>query len=1478
MSEDMGIIPPTAKSPEPEPIAVAATHSLLDVLIERLYAGITRGPAINCTPGRSRQRADLQLLEAIPDVSGTAILRELMTGSGRWRKRITVEQLLDETGEDAPADEDKTIAAGKKKIGELKAVLRRLSTIADDAFQFQQDTGAHVLYLGYPLLSIPPSSLGFGKSPRVLAPLAFIPISVVAGKGSTPFVELSCAAAGAELVFMNEAVKVFLERQMGKKFPEFFEDEDGAEPARELAEICAAAATMLELPETPDLAEWPVLPVPDTADLPAGATILPSAVIGLFRLENQNMITDLQTLKGAKIYPPTVAPFLTLNVDLQDKSAESDTEGPAIVDSADQRHEQEFMVTLADPSQRQAVLMARSAKTLVVHGPPGTGKSQTIANIVGDYLARDRRVLVVCDKRTALDVVKNRLDHIGLGHLCAVVHDASRDRAALFKMARDRLDVLADTQPGESPEPRLKALNDELNLEQGKLREFLKALRLKGDAGSNFTELTGEWLRSSTANQASPFSGHNDGLSDITPEQLYQGRGVVEGVFRRGTDCQYELNPWRGKHGFTVQSFMSRNVAELRQALDHIVETAGEADSGRVADAPVLPAHADLGEEAARAEKLSALANALIQANSNSAVSVPSFSKAQVAAVGEAIAAVGENSKSLAVPLDAELRLGHNSAPRSLPEVSTDLGSIQQYLEKGLGLLGWFRFAVRAAAKAVTARYGLPLNEQSASRLKVYLTGLRSRILVQATASEYVQGVEVSPLMSDTHLSGLWNQLLATTTFLVQLDAAPGWESVAARYREQLAAGRSIETMSTELTAIHHDLLRRDTLLSAVKSAQLFNDEAILQLRSSIASGEMMLPIITEFKTSFERLDSLLRMEAEAGELPAPLGAAALAVAAAGFDGEAGWLHLVEPVMEGEIKRRLAGSPPLSAMDATAVRSSISRIQTMGDQKRKLAADWINWKWTDKQRTRLLAGTGSRLNSDGADLRRRLAIRGKNASRIRQVIQQGANPQGLQDPLFDLCPVWMASPETVAQLFPLEPVFDAVVFDEASQCRLEQGIGVLARGSQVIIAGDTRQLPPTRFFEAAVVSGAEGDLDSDDPDALFTSQQSDIEDLLTAALNIEVEQTFLEIHYRSSSSELIEFSNRAFYGGRLHALPARPDANIRQAPVRLHQIGGTYVKRQNEMEADHVVGLVREWLSKPEPPSIGIVTFNLTQKDLITDKLEEAALADETFGRLFEAARTRQGKGSFEGLFVKNLESVQGDERDVIILSCTYGPDTNGKFYRRFGPLALSGGERRLNVIITRARDVVEVVSSIPETEYMTLASAPDGTKPTGSWHFMDYLRYAREVSSSAGITGQQVLPDGDESANVPKPKPAAESKSSKVSRSQLTDTLAAHLLRQYQLNPVTYLGTEGFQIDMAFPAQSGDQAPSNGIQIDGSRYTKASDAAEWEVYQDGILKSRGWKPTGFWSPQIFRDSQGTIKAMAAEASPGKLAQDKTKS
>jgi hypothetical protein len=505
-----------------------------------------------------------------------------------------------------------------------------------------------------------------------------------------------------------------------------------------------------------------------------------------------------------------------------------------------------------------------------------------------------------------------------------------------------------------------------------------------------------------------------------------------------------------------------------------------------------------------------------------------------------------------------------------------------------------------------------------------------------------------------------------------------------------------------------------------------------------------------------------------------------------------------------------------------------------------------------RQKDRLLAATGSRLNGTGADLRRRLTIRGERAMRLRQVIAHGRSVEG-GDPLFELRPVWMASPETVAQLFAREPIFDVVIFDEASQCRLEEALPVLTRARRVVIAGDPKQLPPTRFFESAVATSTDDDAETEQE--LFDVQQSDVEDLLMASLNLQIDESYLDVHYRSRNGDLIGFSNEHFYGSRLQAIPGHPRNRMRYAPVTLYRAEGVYEKRRNEPEAQMVCKIVRDLLKRSEPPSIGIACFNLPQRDLIVETLEEWAEQDAEFAARLAEARERRGAGQSEALFVKNLENVQGDERDHIIISTTYGPDAAGKFRRNFGPLGTSGGGRRLNVLVTRARNEVHVITSIPKSAYASLPPVPSGSAPGGAWLLFAYLSFAEQLQAEYE-TAHRIL------ENTPPTERASVSPHPSKTPSQFARALAERLRVEQNLGSDVHWGNDGFCVDLAMHHPTRAEDVTVGVLCDTTRFAGSEDPVEWDVFRTAVHESQGWKLHRIWTPHFFRDPAGSMRAV----------------
>ena len=594
--------------------------------------------------------------------------------------------------------------------------------------------------------------------------------------------------------------------------------------------------------------------------------------------------------------------------------------------------------------------------------------------------------------------------------------------------------------------------------------------------------------------------------------------------------------------------------------------------------------------------------------------------------------------------------------------------------------------------------------------------------------------------------------------------------------------------------------------------------------------------------------------------------------------------------LAGEISARLAADPNLQSVDGHQLETAFNRYRELDEVKRKLTRAAILHRWTSRQQERLLVAHPSqdeparRGPGPPPDAPRRAALR------LRQMIARGADTEG-GDPLFDICPVWLCSPETVAQAFPLKAVFDVIVFDEASQMRLEESLPVLVRGKRVVIAGDPRQLPPTRFFESAVAASEDDDAESDQE--LFEQQQGEVEDLLAAALGLDIQQCYLDVHYRSRHADLIAFSNEHFYGSRLQPIPGHPSNNgDPHPPVELEHVGGVYDRRRNEVEAGRIVEIVSELLSRKVPPSIGIACFNIVQRDLIAEKLDELAADDLAFAKRLEKSRERQGEGSFEGLFIKNLENVQGDERDYILISTTYGPDRAGKFYRRFGPLGRAGGGRRLNVLVTRAREKVHIVTSIPPEAYRTLPELESGQAPGGTWLLLAYLKFAESLQRAASMplaasqlptpaiaptsgyrrpfqraTPRFPLPCALSGAASPSesPQPAHVNILPAKSPSAFAQALAHRLAADHGVGSDVHWGNEGFCVDLALrdPPASAVEV-TIGVLCDAARFAAADDPMQWDIFRTGILESQGWKLHRLWTPHFFRDPEGVTRAVVA--------------
>ncbi|MBX9244991.1 hypothetical protein ICW40_09230 [Actinotalea ferrariae] len=424
----------------------------------------------------------------------------------------------------------------------------------------------------------------------------------------------------------------------------------------------------------------------------------------------------------------------------------------------------------------------------------------------------------------------------------------------------------------------------------------------------------------------------------------------------------------------------------------------------------------------------------------------------------------------------------------------------------------------------------------------------------------------------------------------------------------------------------------------------------------------------------------------------------------------------------------------------------------------------------------------------------------------------------------EVTPCLLMSPSSVARFLPPEGIgFDVVVFDEASQIRVAEAVGAMGRGASVIVVGDSKQMPPTSMFAASAG-------DDDETVVEDVTVPADMESILGEAKESRLPSLSLSWHYRSRDETLIAFSNRSYYDNRLASFPTPPGRRDGLG-VSWRRVDGVWeggsrgAARVNRAEADAVVDEIGVLLRQDAERSIGVVTFNSQQRDLILDLLEGSGDA------LVEAALAREE----EPLFVKNLDNVQGDERDVIIFTLAFAKDARGRVPLNWGPLTRSGGERRLNVAVTRAKEQVVVLSSF-EPEELDLS----GSSSQGLADLRDYLLLAKHGPQRAGLVRER-------------PRDL-----------HLEDV--ARSLREAGLEVLTHVGLSDFTVELAVRASA--DLPWVAVMLDGPAWSRRTTVTDREGLPRTVLEgSMGWsRVVQVWLPTWLRDRDAVVQAVVDAA------------
>ena len=446
--------------------------------------------------------------------------------------------------------------------------------------------------------------------------------------------------------------------------------------------------------------------------------------------------------------------------------------------------------------------------------------------------------------------------------------------------------------------------------------------------------------------------------------------------------------------------------------------------------------------------------------------------------------------------------------------------------------------------------------------------------------------------------------------------------------------------------------------------------------------------------------------------------------------------------------------------------------------------------------------------------------------------------------ILSLFPCWLLSPENVSCLLPLtKNMFDLVIFDEASQVFIESTIPTIYRGKNIVVAGDAKQLRPSTTFMKRYLGG-----DPEAQDDYSVQAALEVDSLLDLAVS-RYDSANLTYHYRSRNSELIDFSNSAFYSSALQIAP-NISKNVKSRPIERYKVAGKWLERKNPVEAKKIVEILKNiFAERKNNESIGIITFNADQQSCIADHIDKECAKDAEFRSNMIKETHRIDAGEDTSIFIKNLENVQGDERDIIIFSIGYAENAEGKVYTNFGSLSTEGGENRLNVAITRAKTKVIVVTSI-EPEALKV----DTAKNQGPKLLKKYLAYARAVSKGDTQETAAILSELDSAEAI------AESKIM-TGVASVEEQIKERLVKMgYKVD--LNLGNRNSRISLAVYDEKTDKYLV-GVELDKDAFAASSSCMERDVYKPRFLQARGWNIMRVWSRDWWLYPQKVIKAIA---------------
>lgn len=1126
--------------------------------------------------------------------------------------------------------------------------------------------------------------------------------------------------------------------------------------------------------------------------------ISPEVILGIFDFSKFGLYADLEENRDRIKENPMVK---AINGDPSALDAPPDTPTAEELDEQVSPGET-YQVLDADSSQQEAIEAAKRGMSFVLQGPPGTGKSQTISNILAEKMAAGETVLFVSEKQAALDVVKNRLDNNDLGRFCLEAHGEKASKKEVLQSLERELKSDPLASPGERDQivSDLGSTRSKLNQYQERLfytapgqemtpyeafgivsnRDHLPRLNVAFDDPTGFTdESLGELIDQLEELEAYDRQLEQDGSHPWQHTTLdgwrIDTRDTVTSGLNQSHDALVELKEQAGR----VSEVFEADVSTI-QAIRTARELLGNLQNAP--DVPVADTHFDSGfYEGDRVESFIELGAELSNKREDlldrydrsfleesgselhgeiSGFGLLRYVQPSYRRVKKRITAhASENYDPSFEQLKQDTKL--------LMQVQSLESELEQYdgAEDRLGPLYQGQDTDWEAIREYRSWLETFLSPS-------FVTRQRARALLETLSN--TEGREMAEADGGVNISGVHADVK---------QALAGWDDA----RERL--GNFIDISETDHSSyldVRPDRAGNESLeeahVVAIKEWIEHLQENVDELQEWIQYTQRRADVRKSRAGEF--LDAFLESEQPGDTL----------VDCFKRNFYADWLDAVYDDTD------------LASFSATEYDSLLAEFRQLDQQQREYAKAEIQHRVTNRRPSMEL----QHASSTAQHTLRREIQKSRRHIPLRELFDEAGSL------VTKLKPVFMMSPLSVAQYLKVDSIdFDTVVFDEASQVMPQDAISSLIRADQVIIAGDSKQLPPTSFFQTDVETTED--------------VEEDLESILDEAATVLPEKRLLW-HYRSRTNELIEFSNIKYYNNALRTFPDNnPDAKMgvdfEFVEDGIYDRGGSST---NQPEADRVLELIREHIEERPSKSLGVVAFSSAQANAIRDTIEEARDGDPELDAFVSE------EDALEGFFVKSLENVQGDERDALIFSVGYGPDASGKITMNFGPLNQTGGERRLNVAVTRAKELIQVVSSIQPGDINLGRTGARGVRD-----FKHYLEYAK--------FGEQALQREDTESEF-------------LHFDSEFEEAVYNALDKRGFDVTTQVQSSGYSIDLAIKHPDKPGKYVLGIECDGAAYHSSKTARDRDRTRQAVLEDLGWTIHRIWSPDWASNKESEIK------------------